>query len=50
LTPELLERVQLHYVKTIQDLIDQALEREPAPLAVGRPTPEVVMTPAGAPN
>ncbi len=50
LTPEMLEGIQLHYVKTIQELLDQVLEKEPVPAQPGGPTREVDMVPAGAPN
>ncbi|HEV2178254.1 MAG TPA: endopeptidase La [Terriglobia bacterium] len=48
LTPEMLDGLKLHYVKTIQDLVDQALETEPTPLGLGRTEP--VLAPVGAPN
>jgi ATP-dependent Lon protease len=48
LNPEMLEGLELHYVKTIQELVDQALEKEATPLEPIKPTAEVVFQ--GAPG
>jgi ATP-dependent Lon protease len=48
LNPEMLEGVQLHYVKTIQEVIDWALEREPVPIETSRVAREAALTPAAA--
>jgi ATP-dependent Lon protease len=52
LNEEMLEGLLLHYVKSIREAVDLALEREPVPVEVGKPTREVALTPvaAGAPN
>ena len=51
LTPDMLEGLELHYVKTIQELVDAALEREPVGPDAPRPVPEAVMAhTAGPPN
>ena len=52
LNEELLDGLVLHYVKSIHEAIDLALEKEPAPIEVGKPTREVTLTPvaAGTPN
>ena len=42
----------LHYVKSIREAVDLALEKEPAPIELGKPTRDVALTPvaAGTPN
>ncbi len=52
LSPEMLEGLELHYVKSIQELVDVALEKEPVPVEPGRPAREVVFAQpsAGPPN
>ena len=52
LNEEMLEGLVLHYVKSIREAVDLALEREPVPVEVGKPTREVALTPvaAGTPN
>ncbi len=52
LNEEMLEGLVLHYVKSIREAVDLALEKEPVPVEVGKPTREVALTPvaAGAPN
>ena len=51
LTPDMLEGLELHYVKSIQELVDAALEREPVGPDASRPVPEVVMAQSiGPPN
>jgi ATP-dependent Lon protease len=52
LSDELLDGLVLHYVKSIHEAIDLALQKEPAPIEVGKPTREVALTPvaAGPPN
>jgi ATP-dependent Lon protease len=52
LNPEMLAGINLHYVKTIQEVVDLGLEKNPVPLEVGRPVRDVALTPAaaGTPN
>jgi len=52
LNDELLDGLVLHYVKSIHEAIDLALQKEAAPIEVGKPTREVALTPvaAGTPN
>src|SRR5208337_5015129 len=52
LNPEMLEGLTLHYVKTIQEVVELGLEKDPVPVEVGRPAREVALTPAaaGTPN
>ena len=52
LNPEMLEGLTLHYVKTIQEVIDLGLERDPVPVESGGPTRNVVLSPeaVGKPN
>ena len=44
--------LSLHYVKSIHEVIDLALEKEPVPLEAGKPMRDVALTPAaaGTPN
>ena len=51
LNPEMLEGLTLHYVKTIQQLVELALEKDPVPVEVG-PARDVALSPAaaGTPN
>src|SRR5579863_3849561 len=39
LTPEMLEGIELHFVKAIQELVDQALEKDPASSEAREPQP-----------
>ena len=52
LNEEMLEGLLLQYVKSITEAVDLALEKEPVPVEVGKPTREVALTPvaAGTPN
>ncbi len=52
LNPEMIEGLALHYVKTIQEVVELGLEREPVPEHKERPTHDVDLTPAiaGTPN
>ena len=52
LSPELLQGVKLHYVKEIREVIDLALQKDPAPARAGKPSVEIVMSqqPVGPPN
>jgi ATP-dependent Lon protease len=50
LTPEMLEGIELHFVKSIQELVDAALEKEPVPGETGREAREPVAQPVGPPN
>jgi ATP-dependent Lon protease len=49
---EMLEGLTLHYVKSIREAVDWALEKEPVPVENGEPTHEVALTPVavGPPN
>ena len=48
LSRELLEGVELHYVKSIQEIVDQALEKEPVAVEPRKPVHDVALTPAAA--
>ncbi|MGH9431297.1 MAG: endopeptidase La [Terriglobia bacterium] len=50
LSNDLLQGLELRYVKTIQEVLDQALEKDPQPVGAHRTSPEGIMVPAGAPN
>jgi ATP-dependent Lon protease len=52
LDAEMLEGLVLHYVKSIREAVDLALEKEPVHVEVGKPTREVTLTPVevGTPN
>ncbi|MGH9455012.1 MAG: S16 family serine protease, partial [Terriglobia bacterium] len=50
LSNDLLQGLELRYVKTIQEVLDQALEKEPQPVEARRTSQEGIMVPAGAPN
>jgi ATP-dependent Lon protease len=52
LNPEMLEGLTLHYVKTIQEVVELGLEKDPVPVEMDRRAPHVVLTPAaaGTPN
>ena len=52
LNPEMLEGLTLHYVKTIQEVVESGLEKDPAPVDADGPAREVALTPAaaGTPN
>jgi ATP-dependent Lon protease len=52
LNEEMLQGLLLHYVKSITEAVDLALEKEPVPVEVGRPTRDVALTPVtvGTPN
>ena len=52
LNGQMLEGLTLHYVKTIQEVIDLALQKEPVPYNSGQPTRDVALAPsaAGEPN
>jgi ATP-dependent Lon protease len=52
LNPEMLEGLLLHYVKSITEAVDLALEKEPVSVEVGKLTREVALTPVavGTPN
>jgi ATP-dependent Lon protease len=52
LNPEMLEGLTLHYVKTIREVVELGLEKDPAPVETGQPARDVALTPAaaGAPN
>jgi ATP-dependent Lon protease len=52
LNTEMLQGLSLHYVKSITEAVDLALEKEPVPVEVGKPTREVALTTvaAGTPN
>jgi ATP-dependent Lon protease len=48
LNQEMLEGLQLHYVKTIQEVVELGLEKEPVPVETGKPVREIALTPAAA--
>jgi ATP-dependent Lon protease len=52
LNPEMLEGLALHYVKTIREVVELGLEKDPVPVETGQPAREVALTPAaaGTPN
>jgi len=52
LDEEMLGELSLHYVKSIREAVDLALEKEPVRVEVGKPTHEVALTPVavGTPN
>jgi len=52
LNQEMLEGLQLHYVKTIQEVVELGLEKEPVPVETGKPVRDVALatTAAGPPN
>ncbi len=52
LNPEMLEGLTLHFVKTIQEVVEQGLEKDPVPVETGKPARDVALTPAaaGTPN
>jgi ATP-dependent Lon protease len=52
LNPEMLEGLTLHFVKTIKEVVEQGLEKDPAPLETNRLVREVALSPtaAGTPN
>jgi ATP-dependent Lon protease len=52
LNPEMLQGLTLHFVKTIKDVVEQGLEKDPVPVETGTPARDVALTPAaaGTPN
>ena len=50
LSNDLLQGLEIRYVKTIQEVLEQALEKEPQPMDAHRTSQEGIMVPAGAPN
>ena len=48
LNPEMLEGLTLHFVKTIQEVVDLGLEKEPAKVELDRQTREAALNPAAA--
>ena len=52
LNPEMLEGLTLHYVKTIREVVELGLEKDPVPEKTDGPARDVVLTPAaaGTPN
>ncbi|HTS71485.1 MAG TPA: endopeptidase La [Terriglobia bacterium] len=52
LSPEMLQGLTLHYVKTIKEVVELGLEKEPVTVEAEGPTHEVALTPAavGTPN
>jgi ATP-dependent Lon protease len=52
LNPEMLEGLTLHYVKTIREVVELGLEKEPVAVDTDRPVREAILTPAvaGTPN
>jgi ATP-dependent Lon protease len=50
LTAEMLEGVELHYVKTIKELLESALEKNPVPNDAVQPATPLVSASVGPPN
>ena len=52
LNPEMLEGLKLHFVKTIKEVVEEGLEKDPVPVETGGPVRDVALTPlaAGTPN
>jgi ATP-dependent Lon protease len=50
LTAEMLEGVELHYVKTIRELVERALEKDPVANESVKPVPSLVPATVGPPN
>ncbi len=50
LTAEMLEGVELHYVKTIKELVEMALEKDPVKVEPAKPAASLVQATAGPPN
>jgi ATP-dependent Lon protease len=52
LNPDMLQGLTLHFVKTIKEVVEQGLEKDPVPETTGRSTRDVALTPAaaGTPN
>jgi ATP-dependent Lon protease len=52
LNPEMLQGLTLHFVKTIQEVVEQGLEKDPVPEETSRLAREAALTPAaaGTPN
>jgi ATP-dependent Lon protease len=52
LNPEMLEGLKLHFVKTIREVVEEGLEKDPVPVETGGPVRDVALTPAaaGTPN
>jgi ATP-dependent Lon protease len=48
LNPEMLEGLTLHYVKTIREVVESGLEKDPVPVEADGPAREVALTPAAA--
>ncbi len=48
LNGEVLGDLKLHYVKTIREVVDLALEKEPVPVESGKPTRDVALAPTAA--
>ena len=48
LNPEMLEGLKLHFVKTIKEVVEKGLEKDPLPVATTRPNRDVAIVPAAA--
>jgi len=48
LNPQMLEGLTLHFVKTIKEVIDLALEKEPVPMDADKQMRDVVLSPVTA--
>ena len=48
LNKEVLGDLKLHYVKTIREVVDLALEKEPVAVESGKPTHDVALAPTAA--
>ena len=50
LNQEMLEGLQIHFVKTIHEAIDLALQKEPVPVEAARPTRDLALARPSAAN
>ncbi len=48
LNPEMLQGLTLHYVKTIKEVLEKSLEKDPVPVEPVKPVRDVALTPAAA--
>ena len=48
LNPEMLQGLTLHYVKTIKEVLEKSLEKDPVPVENGKPVRDVALAPAAA--
>jgi ATP-dependent Lon protease len=48
LNPEMLQGLTLHFVKTIKEVVEQGLEKDPVPVKASQPVRDVALSPAAA--